>query len=859
MPNLPQQNSLYNMRKIYLSTILFLSICFSAFAQNSLKSPADFLGYELGEHFTYHHKVVSYFEHAAAAMPNNVKTIQYGQTYERRPLMLVMLSSAKNIQNLETIRTDNLKRAGLMEGSPSGEKIPLIWFSYNVHGNESVSMEAVMMTFHEMATDPAKKEWLDKAVIIFDPSVNPDGRDRYANWYNQKANKILQPDINSTEHREPWPGGRANHYLFDLNRDWAWQTQIESKSRMEVYNQWMPQIHVDFHEQGINNPYYFAPAAEPLHEIITDWQREFQVTIGKNNAKYFDQNSWVYFTKESFDLLYPSYGDTYPMYNGAIGMTYEKGGSGAAGLGVLTNEGDTLTLLDRITHHHTTGISTIEVTVQNAEKVVDEFQKFFTRSKNEPWGKYKTYIIPGDQDADRLIAFTKLLDQLGIEYGSPASSRNFSGYAYLSTKIDNFTVSEKDIIISSYQPRSVMANVLFDPNVKLSDSLTYDITAWAMPYVYGLRARATESRIDVAKAWEKPTVANNDLSGKPYAYLLPWTSIEDLKFLASLHKDKITVRQSTEPFSMDGKEFDRGTLIITRRNNEHMGDKFDEKVKAHAQRLGRGLVAARTGFVSKGKDFGSSSVRLLKAPKVALVSGNGTSSLSFGENWYYFEQIIDYPLTVLESETVARVDLSEYDVLIMPSGGYGGVVNDSFLSSVRSWVQAGGRLILIDGALSNFADKDGFALKRYADDSEKKAADDSSKADSKDSRLAPYADRQRNSAQYNNPGSIWLTRMDVTHPLAFGYKDRYYSLKTSSQRYAWLENGWNVGVIKTPENLVSGFVGNKAKGRFKEALNYGVQNLGRGQVIYMADNPLFRAFWYDGHLLYGNAVFLVGN
>ena len=490
---------------------------------------------------------------------------------------------------------------------------------------------------------------------------------------------------------------------------------------------------------------------------------------------------------------------------------------------------------------------------------MDEFQKFFDRSRNEPWGKYKTYIIPGDQEADRLLAFTNLLDKLGIEYGSPASSRDFTGYAYLSTKIADFTVTDKDIVISTYQPRSVMANVLFDPNVKLSDSLTYDITAWALPYVYGLRARATEAKIDVAKAWEKPTVKVNDLSGKPYAYLLPWTSIEDLKFLAALHKDKITVRQATEPFSMDGEDFDRGTLIVTRRNNEHMGDKFDEKVKAHAQRLGRSLVAARTGFVSKGKDFGSSSVRLLKAPKVALVSGSGTSSLSFGENWYYFEQIIDYPLTVLESESLNRVDLSEYDVLIMPSGNYGGIANDSFMSGLRSWISSGGRLILMDGALGTFADKDGFALKRYADDSEKKAAEDESKADRKDARLEPYADRQRNSAPNNNPGSIWLTTMDVTHPLAFGYKERYYSLKTSSQRYAWLENGWNVGVIKTPENLVSGFVGYKAKDKFKEALNYGVQNLGRGQVIYMADNPLFRAFWNDGHLLYGNAVFLVGN
>jgi hypothetical protein len=845
------------MKKISSITLLLLfTACGFLYAQNKLKSPEEHLGYALGQHFSYHHQVASYFEHAAAVLPN-AELIRYGQTYERRPLMLLVLSSEANMRNLEQIRTDNLKRAGLLPGTPVGPRIPIVWLSYNVHGNESVGTESVMMSFYEMATKRA--DWLEKVVVIFDPAVNPDGRDRYANWYNQKANKILQPDINSIEHREPWPGGRANHYLFDLNRDWAWQTQVESQNRMKVYHEWMPQIHVDFHEQAINNPYYFAPAAEPLHELITDWQREFQVTIGRNHARYFDEQGWFYFTKESFDLLYPSYGDSYPIYNGAIGMTYEKGGSGSAGLGVLTNEGDTLTLYDRILHHHTTGISTIEMAVQHSERLVTEFEKFFDRSMKEPWGKFKTYIIPGDQEPERLAAITELLDKMGIQYGHPSGSRSIRGYAYLSRKQDTFTIGEKDIVISAYQPKSVLVNVLFDPDVKLSDSLTYDITAWALPYVYGLRARATQERINVAKPFEKPSFNPATVSSKPYAYLLPWKSIEDIKFLAALHKEKITVRQSTEAFTLAGKSYGPGTLVITRRNNENLGAKFDERVQALAKQFGRTLTPASTGFVDKGKDFGSSSVRYLKAPKVLLVGGPGTSSLSFGENWYFFEQVLDYPLTVIDADQLGGINLSDYDVLIMPSGGYGSVLTEATLGKIRTWISAGGKLIAIEGALNSFVDKEGFAIKRYADDAEKKAAEDQAKAERKDNRLAKYGDRRRAGLANENTGSIWQVHVDPTHPLGFGYDERYFVLRNSSARYPWMEGAWNVGVIKSESDWVSGFIGDKAKARMKESMAFGVQNVGRGSIVYLADNPLFRGFWWNGYLLYGNAVFSVGN
>jgi len=284
-----------------------------------VQSPGDFLGYKLGTRYTPHFKIVNYFNYLADKLPGTVKLLQYGETNEGRPLIVAFISAQENIQNLENIRKNNLRLANMaLDKMAPVENAPVIvWLSYNVHGNETSSSEAAMKTIYDLVnTDNASaKDWLKNTVVVIDPCINPDGRDRYVNWFNSVVGKNYNPRLDAREHREPWPGGRTNHYNFDLNRDWAWQTQVESRQRLKLYRQWMPQIHVDYHEQGINNPYYFAPAAQPYHEIITPWQREFQLSIGKNNAKYFDQNGWLFFTKEIFDLYYPSYGDTYPIYN----------------------------------------------------------------------------------------------------------------------------------------------------------------------------------------------------------------------------------------------------------------------------------------------------------------------------------------------------------------------------------------------------------------------------------------------------------------------------------------------------------------------------------------------------------------
>jgi len=845
------------MKRSLLQFLLSFSLIQISFGQDRLQSPSEFLGYDLGKHFTRHHKIVEYYYHVADVMPN-VKIHQYGMTNERRPLIIATISSQENIDNWEQIKTDNLKRTGMLPGTPSGNKIAIVWLSYNVHGNESSSSEATMQTLYELANpnDSEKQEWLKNTVVIMDPCINPDGRDRYANFNNQYANKIPNPNLDSKEHREPWPGGRANHYLFDLNRDWAWLTQVESRNRIKLYQEIMPHVHVDFHEQGLNNPYYYAPAAEPYHEVITNWQREFQTMIGKNHAKYFDKEGWLYFTREIFDLLYPSYGDTYPTYNGAIGMTYEKGGGGRAGLAGLMENQDTVKLIDRIMHHHTTGLSTVEITSRTADRVVDEFTSYFNNSQNQPAGRYKSYVVKGNNHPDKIARLKKWMDQHSITYSGGKSSKSHKGYAYRSGREETFNVNSTDIVVSMYQPKSNFIKAMFEPNTRLSDSVTYDITAWGIPYVYDLIAYASTDRIPTGTLASSPDFSSYTLNGKPYAYLSKYESLRDLKFLSKILREGVKVRSAEKTFTLDGNSYRSGTLVVLRWDNENLGD-FDEIIKKVSDEMKQPIVPAYTGFVDKGKDFGSRFVNFLQTPEVAVLAGNQVSSLSFGEIWHFFEQQLDYPLTVLDTDRFSNYDLSKYDVLIVPNGSYRLFTEDR-LKDINHWVKDGGRLILIGNALNSFVDIEGFGLKNYASDEEKEKAEEEEKKLKEESVLNRYEDRQREQIPNSISGAIYNVTLDNSHPLAFGYRGEYFSLKRSSSRYAYLEEGWNVGVIKNASDRVSGFVGSNVKNTMAKTLVFGIENIGSGEVIYMVDNPLFRAFWYNGKLMVGNAIFMAG-
>jgi len=830
--------------KSLLSILVVLVLSISVTAQN-VPSPETYLGYKVGTRYTRHHKIVEYFNTVAKARPDMVKIESYGQTNEGRELMLAFVSSPENMQRLEAIRLNNLRLAGTTKdrAAPIVENAPaIVWLSYNVHGNEPSSSEAALLMIHALV-DPANsttKEWLKNTVVVIDPCINPDGRDRYVNWFNSVVGKEMNAEPSSREHAEPWPGGRSNHYNFDLNRDWAWQTQVETQQRLKKYNAWLPQVHVDFHEQGYNEPYYFAPAAEPFHEVITPWQRDFQVLIGRNNASYFDKNGWLFFTKERFDLLYPSYGDTYPVYNGAIGMTYEQGGHSRGGLAVVNEDGDTLTLVDRATHHFTTGLSTVETASKHQQKLMNEFKKYFDDSRAGKIGEYKTYVLTS-KDQNKLNAVIKLLDQNGIEWGT-VSNKNFSGFNYFTGKQEAFADEGLNIAVSAAQPKAVLAKVLLEPRTVVTDSNTYDITTWSVPYAYGVKGYAVKEKLDVSNDWKSTTVAPVIAS---YGLLIPYTSFNSAKVLADLLKQNVKVRFAEKPFKYGTKNYERGTLIVLKTSNSSVNWAAITNAACIKHNVQADVV--ETGFMDQGSDMGSPDIKMISsAPKVALLTGEGTSSLGAGEVWHFFDKQLDYPLTLINANDLGRANLKNFNVLIVPDGFIRALSEKATSDRLKDFVRSGGKIVALENALSLMASEWGLKQKTDKDDEKGEYLD-----------VKKYGDRERSYLPNSIPGAIYKMDLDNTHPLGFGYPDFYYTLKQDATLYEFMKGGWNVGVLKK-DAYVTGFAGYKVKSKLKDGMLFGVQDMGGGSVVYLSDNPLFRNFWENGKLLFSNAVFLAG-
>lgn len=826
------------MKRIFLLVFLFI---LSTAQSQSLLSPAQFLGYQSGERYTPHHRIVDYFRHAAEmGSPKQIRLENYGQSHEGRPLIAAIISAPQNMAKLDLIMTNQQRLAGYLRDKSADTDLPaVVWLSYNVHGNEPSSSEVSMeLVYHMLSkSDTALQNWLSQVVVIVDPCLNPDGRDRYVNWFNQTRGRVADPLPFSREHAEPWPGGRTNHYYFDLNRDWAWQTQPETRSRIRFYQTWMPVVHVDFHEQYPANPYYFAPAAEPMHEAISPWQRNFQHAIGKNHARYFDQNGWLYFTREVFDLFYPAYGDTYPMFNGSVGMTYEQAGHSVGGLSILV-DADTLTLAQRIAHHLTTSLSTIEVASGNRQKLNQSFQQYFTKALESGSGIYQTYLIKGGQ-GKRTERLQELLKNNRIAFEAAKPGQIAKGFNYFSGKEENIRTEEGDWVVSTKQPSGNLVRVLFEPNPNLSDTMTYDITAWALPYAHGVNTYAIRTSIQAApfvQASKQFSVADS------YGWLIDYRSFEDARVLGKLLIAGIRVRYAEQPFVCQGVRYDRGTLIVLSHENRSKREAFAQLVEKH--RINLSLLPS--GLMEAGFDLGSEKVHLIKAPRVGLLSGNKFAANAVGEIWNWFDQEVEYPITLIQPEQLRESDLNQLDVLIVPNG------SERMLSEkdhfVKRWVRAGGKLIVMESAVEGLAEGDwGIKIKKETD-LEGKAMSLSD--------LKNYGDRERDMVNQLTPGAVYPVELDQTHPLALGCASMYPSLKMNDQVIELMRDGWNVGIIRDAKPL-AGFVGSSAKSSVREGAVIATVSVGSGTLVVFSDNPLFRGFWENGKHLFNNAVFIV--
>ncbi|HLO53515.1 MAG TPA: M14 family metallopeptidase [Saprospiraceae bacterium] len=835
---------------------MFICICLtlSVTSQNTLQSPLQYFSH-YGKQHTFHHQVLEYVKHIDEKS-EMVMMKKFGETYQGRPLNLIFVSSPENIKNLEDIRLTNLYNSGVTTTKPSNiNEKALVWCSFGVHGNEAGTTETVPNFIYQLIAgkDQNTKDWLKNAVVIIDPSLNPDGYDRYVHFLKSVSGVNENPNLSHREHMEPWPTGRYNHYMFDMNRDWAWQTQKESRERISAYNQWLPHIHADFHEMGANANYYFAPAAQPYHKFMSPFQKDFHVEIGKNHASYFDKNGWLYWTREVFDLFYPSYGDTYPTYSGAIGMTYEQAGNSSSGRTIQLENGDTLTIQEKIDHNTVVALSTIEISSKNAEKIISNFKNYYAESIKNPNGKYKTYVLKSSPGIQRLAT---LFDRSGIQYGYATQNSKSTAYHYQTKSSKVFDIQEGDMIVQASQPRSVLLQVLMEEEPALSDSLTYDITSWALPFAYGIDCYAytTAFKVDVSKTKTEKTVTR-ETSGAVFSIQIPWNDLTSAKALSDLYKKDYKVRMSVKESMYQGKVIPKGTLMVNKGDNKWKKVFETEIMTILSKHNISDYVRHTSGFSDKGGDLGGNYFQLIKAPKVLTFSGRGISANSCGEIWHYFDELLDYQVSIVEWDNFERADLSTFNTIILPDGYYR--ITDERFKALSEWTSKGGRLIVIDGALRNFSGKEGLTFETFATEDEKKAAEEEKlKQDLKD-RLNDFEGLERRSISKSTGGAIIKNIVDDSHPLGYGLGKSYYSLKTSSSTYVTQKGMWNVIHIPTKYDSY-GFLGSGIKKKLENAVSFAVQSHGNGQAIYMVDNPLFRSFWDKGLLLFSNAVFLNG-
>jgi hypothetical protein len=840
------------MKRTFLA-VLLSALMIQALQSQTIKSPDEFLGYKLGTQFTYHHQAVGYFKYISEISPL-AEYREYGTSYEGRQLGVCFVSTGENLAKLEEYRKNNLIKTGLLKGDFTGKQIPFVWLSYNVHGNEAVGMEAAMKTLYTLVSGSytGVDDYLKNCIIIIDPCQNPDGHELYTNRYRSSMNSVINPDGNSYEHNQGWPGARSNHYMFDLNRDWTWQTQAETEQRLSLYIQFMPQIHADFHEMGPESTFYFAPGADPWHEIITPWQHEFHKLMGSGNAAIFNKKFRLYFTKENFDLFYPSYGDTWPLFNGAMGFTYEQGGGGASGLAYKQESGDTLTLTERIDGHFMASMATVKVSYENREKLLSEFNKYFEESVKNPSFKYKSVIIKGSNEKSNIKSMLQLFDRNQIAYNYAGNNgKKYKGFDYSSNKDGEVTIEKGDILVSAYQPESHFMQVLFEPDSRTTDSLSYDLTAWALPYVYNLKAYALTDKItpDTGKVALRKSV-NLPGNKETYAYVANFYGFDELKFIAALYNKKVRLRYSLKPFTLNGDSFNRGSIIVARGDNKHLDGDFDTIITEAANECQVKIKGTSTGLVDTGKDFGSGYSPLMKKKAVAMLCGEGTSSSSVGELWYFFERELHYQITLLNTGTTEDVDLDDYEILILTSGSY-----SKLKDTIVDWVKRGGKVIAMENALSVFAGVKTSSLAKAIETrtAEQKAIEKKIKSD--DTTLLKkfeYQNERRYSLSERSAGSIYKVKLDETHPYAFGMGKEWFIMKRTAG-YPFLTTGNNIGYILEKEP-VSGFAGFKYKDKIKNTLVIGSENIGSGEVIYITDNPYFRGFWKSGRVLLGNMI-----
>lgn len=842
----------------------------------------EVLGHGPGERIYSHAEMMAYLDAVGDAQPKRIRVFEYATSWEGRKLVYAVVGSERNLGRLDEIKKAMQKLAdprttAEAEARQIIDSVPATtWLAYGVHGNEISSPNAGLFTaYHLLAArgDEVVDSILANSLVIIDPTQNPDGRDRFV--HNFRIARGLEPDSHplAAEHNEPWPGGRTNHYYFDLNRDWLTLTQPETRGRVKALQEWFPLVFVDLHEMGPNSTYYFAPGAVPYNPHITAEQHANLETFGKNNAKWFDRFGFVYFTGEVFDVFYPGYGESWPLFHGSLGMTYEQASS--RGLVWRRTDGTDLQFRDTVRHHFVSSVSTAEITARHRTKLLTDFYEYRQTAIEEGRTEgIREYILPNLGDTSTVAKLAGLLVEHGIEVRRATSTLRACGKDY----------PPGSYAISLAQPAKRLIRTILDPEVsmaaefleeqerrrrkRLRDEI-YDVTAWSLPLMYNVGCVACgEPATGDFEAAESTRILPGTLRGQDasLAYLVPWGTAASGRFLAAALQEGLRIYSSDKGFTVGGNKYPSGSLIIKVDGNPA---DLHQRLERLVSRTGADVFATDTGWAEEGVDLGSQNVLHVRRPRVALAWDRPTVSTSAGGTRYVMERQFGYPVTPIRTRQLTGAEIGLFDVLILPEGDYAPFFDDNAIERLEGWVRAGGTVIGLGLALEFLADdkvglltvsrEDKAAAEQPAQKGEEKAT-----AEEAGSRiLATEEDyleaiRPQSELPDSVPGVLVKASLDRDHWLTAGLEGPVNALFRGSSIYSPipLDKGVNAAILLAPDELLaSGYLWEENRKQLAYKPLVMVQKHGRGLVVGFTVDPNFRASMDGLNVLFLNAVF----
>jgi hypothetical protein len=811
---------------------------------SSIPSPEEYLGYPVGEYHTRHDRVVAYL-YKLAELSDKASIQVYGKTHENRELLILSIGTPQNIKNLEDIRQRHLEVVDVNTDVKEYSNLPIfVNLAYGVHGNEPSSTEAALLTAYTLVASESQKveSFLNQAIVFLDPTINPDGRDRHSNWANQYRGKPLIADKYDIEHNEMWPRGRTNHYWFDLNRDLLLGVNPESTGRLKWYHEWYPNVVTDFHEMGTSSTYFFEPKNESasLNPITPAENREvLNKVFAEQYAEDLDEIGSLYFTGEVYDATYPGYGSTYMDLQGSLALLFEQASSRGHLQETPTGE---ISFPFTIRNQFVSSMATLKAAVNNKDLLYGYQNDFFKKSMQKAGNsKIKGYVFGDRYDRNRNKAFIDVLLKHQVEVYPLSSDATINGKNYK---------AGTSYVVPTYQKQYYMVQSLFETYEKYRDSVYYDTSAWSMVNFYNMKPSelaklpATGERL----TWENNKVSVEGVAEASYAYVIPYDDYYAPAYLYQLLARGIVVKTSTKPFSMkiggDLMDFRRGSLMVpVAEQSEDLRTELNAIMNQLTKEFSLQAYPVGTGFTDKGNGLGSRSFLTVRKPNVMMVVEGTVSSYEAGEVWHLFEDRMQMPIVKVPERLFYRTDLDRYNVIILVSGTYK-LMNKREKERLKQWVAAGNTLITTARA-SSWLVKQKLVEEKLV----------SSKDTLADSERMDYADSRGSIGKQSLGGAIFGVDLDITHPVGYGYNDRYLPVYKNNR--VWLkpsENRFSTVARYGSDPHIDGYITKENLELMGESASVIVSKIGQGRVVLFADNPNFRSAWYGTNKLLMNAV-----